>query len=98
MRGRPSPLTHQMEGAFEAALEKWHNDGAVGLAPVEPAERILDFNPRLSDDAGTEYRLRSAARGGTGTEFHANWTFVPGPPADATLLTVYLDAEVVAEV
>src|SRR5690242_1834203 len=96
MRGRASPLTRRMETDFDAALGTWHRQGREGRPPEEPAERIFppDLDVRVTDDLGTAYKLRASARGGTGTEFHANWTFLPGPPDRAGRLTVRVcDAE-----
>ena len=90
MRGRTSPLTRRMEADFDAALEAWHRKGSEGHPPDQPGERVFatDLDVHVTDEFGTAYKLRASARGGTGTEFHANWTFVPGPPDRARRLTV----------
>src|SRR3954447_7654865 len=83
MRGRPSSLTQRLEDDFETALEAWHHEGREGQIPEDPGARILGFDLDVTDDVATDYKLRSAARGGTGTMFRADWTFVPGPPDSA---------------
>jgi hypothetical protein len=88
MRGRPSPLTQRMEDDFGEALETWHREGREVRPPDQPAERILGFDLHVTDDLGTGYEVRSSARGGSGTMFHADWTFAPGPPDAARRLTV----------
>jgi hypothetical protein len=88
LRGRPSLLTRRMEDDFGEALERWQREGRQGRPPDQPAERIFDFDVRVNDELGTVYTLRSSARGGSGTMFQADWTFVPGPPDSARRLTV----------
>ena len=98
MRGRPSLLTERLEEEFATALETWHRDGREGHIPEQPGERILGFELHVADDVGTDYKLRSAARGGTGTMFRAEWTFAPGPPESAQRLAVRVGESVEAEV
>jgi hypothetical protein len=88
MRGRPSPLTGRLEDDFETALAAWHRNGRVGKTPEQPGERVFGLDLVVTDDAGTDYRLYSATRGGTGTMFRADWTFTPGPPDSARRLNV----------
>jgi hypothetical protein len=88
MRGRPSPSTQRMEDEFDAALEGWHRDGREGQIPEQPGTRIFGLDLAVADDLGTEYRLRSASRGGSGRMFRADWTFGPGPPRAANRLAV----------
>jgi hypothetical protein len=88
MRGLPSSQTAELEATYFDALEAWHGEGAMGSAPVQPAEALLRFDVSISDDAGTIYAPRSAAHGGSGTMFRADYFFSPGPPAAAAVLTV----------
>jgi hypothetical protein len=89
LRGVPSTTTERLEAEFERALEVWHQAGREGVPPQQPAERIFP-DVRISDDVGTEYALRSSARGGSNTMFRADYVFVPGPPepADALLVAI----------
>jgi hypothetical protein len=88
MCGRPSPLTQRLEDDFHTALEAWHREAREGEAPEDPGARILGLDLFVTDDVGTSYKLFSAARGGTGTMFRADWIFAPGPPETARRLNV----------
>jgi hypothetical protein len=92
MRGLPSNLTARLENGFHNALAAWSDKGRAGSPPQQPAERIFDFDVRVSDDVGTAYVPRSASRGGSGTMFRAEWTFTPGPPDAVESLTVQIAA------
>lgn len=93
LKALPSARTQQLEQDFEAALEEWgrRRAGSGEPPPGQPADRIFDVEIELSDDAGTGYRPRSSARGGTGSLFHADWFFAPGAPEEATVLAVRVD-------
>jgi hypothetical protein len=88
MRGLPTALTAKLGAEFHEALVAWHREGRGRPPPDQPADEIFDFDVFLGDDSGTQYRPVASARGGTGTMFRADWTFVPGPPEKATSLLV----------
>jgi hypothetical protein len=92
LRGLPNDLTERLDAGFQLALE---SDTRAGRRPpAQPAERIFDFEITVADDVGTEYRSRSSARGGSGRMFRADWTFAPGPPAEAGWLIVGVAGDV----
>jgi len=91
-RGLPSEGTVAFEREFSDALERWNRQGADRAAlPRQPAERIFDLDVSVADGAGTAYSPTSSARGGSGTMFRAEWSFVPGPPKTARWLMVRID-------
>ena len=91
-RGLPSERTAALEDEFSDALERWNRQGAdKDAVPRQPADRIFDVAVSVADDAGTAYSPTTSARGGSGTMFRAEWSFVPGPPEAAQSLVVRID-------
>jgi hypothetical protein len=88
MRGLPNERTAALAAGFHEALDEWHGQGRSGKRPEQPAERVFDFEVSVGDDIGTAYSPTSSARGGSGTMFRAEWSFVPGPPETARSLVV----------
>lgn len=88
-RGLPSQLTSALDREFHNDLDRWHEQRADPQAlPQQPAERIFDINVSVVDDVDTAYELKSSSRGGSGTMFRAEWSFLPGPPVTARWLSV----------
>jgi len=98
LAGLPSAATESRTRDHQAALDAWTraaraDRAAAGASPEEPGERVLQpLTLSLRDDSATEYWLRSAQFGGTGSEWRGDWFFEPGPPADARTLQVTFDA------
>ena len=79
------------------SVELWPEHLVVRLAVVPPesavdfeaAERLLGgLQVEVEDDAGTAYRPRSAAIGGTGSEWHGDWFFAAEAPESVRRLTL----------
>jgi hypothetical protein len=91
LRGGPSELTQMLDAEFHATLAetaRLRQTGGGSPPPVQPAERVFDFQVSLSDDFGTNYSPTTSSLGGSGRMFRAEWFFTPGPPEAATSLTV----------
>src|SRR3954452_8136468 len=56
LRGFPSATTARLEAEHEQALGAWHDAGADGAPPYQPAERIF---PEVSISDNVERRTRS---------------------------------------
>jgi hypothetical protein len=87
LRGFPSATTARLEAEHEQALGAWHDAGADGAPPYQPAERIFP-EVSISDNVETAYAIRSSARGGSGTMFRADYVFVPGPQESTHMVVV----------
>ena len=91
-RGLPVEGAVALESEFSDALERWNRQGSDRDAMArQPAERIFDLDVSVADGVGTAYSATSSARGGSGTTFRAEWSFVPGPPEAARWLVVRID-------
>jgi hypothetical protein len=55
-RGLPSERTAALEREYSEALHGWHRQrGDPEATPRQPAERILELDVSVADDAGTPY-------------------------------------------
>jgi hypothetical protein len=84
--GLPSEESDRRIAAAEAARREWtHTSGAE---PPTPWDDFRGLEIAVRDDAGTRYRNRGGAVGGTGTEWGMEWRFAPAPPEEAATLYV----------
>jgi hypothetical protein len=96
----PTALSERLEMEHREAMRSWenragsaHDKGAVPPPPEHPAvQRLLALSLKLSDDLATPYRVSRRSAGGTGTEWRAEWRFVPSLPTGASRLIVSVDA------
>src|SRR3954453_12400304 len=84
--GLPSEESDRRIVAAEAA----RREGSPGSAdaPPTPWDDFQGLEIAVRDDAGTAYRPRGGAVGGTGTEWRMEWRFAPAPPEEARTLYV----------
>jgi hypothetical protein len=59
--------------------------------PEQPGSLLCRVCLDVSDDLGTAYRITACSAAGTGSEWRAEWSFEPGVPPAAKVLTVRLD-------
>jgi hypothetical protein len=98
--GRPSERTDRLDADYRAAFEEWARLAVAAkergerppAPPPQPGELLNGIGLTLRDDVNTPYRRHSRQAGGSGTEWDAVWRFAPGPPPEATDLTVAIDS------
>jgi hypothetical protein len=59
--------------------------------PQQPGSVLSRVRLDVSDDLGSAYRITACSAAGTGSEWRADWSFEPGVPPAAKVLTVLLD-------
>jgi hypothetical protein len=93
LAGLPNEQTDALDRNYHETLDAWARGGREGAPPNQPAEDLFDVDLGLSDDSGTNYRLRTANKGGSGRMFRAEWSFEPGPPESSSRLAVRVSQE-----
>jgi hypothetical protein len=102
--GEFDPVTGQVEVVreFSEPWKRWERQMREGTGPRrQPPAPAMDqlFGPvgltsvRIADNVGTHYQVKAGNTGGTGTEWRADWYFVPGVPSGANKLTLALAGE-----
>jgi hypothetical protein len=93
LAGLPNERTEALERNYHETLDAWARGGRPGAPPNQPAEDVFDVDLGLSDDSGTNYVLRTASKGGSGSMFRADWSFEPGPPESSSRMAVRVSRE-----
>lgn len=88
LKGLPSEVTRRRDSDYASVFATWRETrlaggaNAAGRRPAQPGEVLAKLPLAVSDAHGTDYRRRSSAAGGTGTEWSAKVSFEPAPPVD----------------
>jgi hypothetical protein len=88
-----SAATDELDAAHERAFEAWAAGPRDEAPPDMPGVRLGHLALTVADDTGTSYRPTHRAAGGSGTEWRSQWKFEPGPPPEATRLTITVGAD-----
>jgi hypothetical protein len=91
LAGLPNEITDDQERRYELEFEHWGRT-VPGNPPEQPGTRLLGpLRVTVDDDARTTYTPRSAATGGSGSEWHGDWFFAAAVPETVRRLTVRVD-------
>ena len=99
LAGLPGETADAQQRRHEVEFDHWREQlvgagkEAAGDPPTDPGARLLaPLLVEADDDAGTRYRLRSSASGGSGSEWHGDWLFVADVPVSIRRLTVRISS------